>query len=91
METTMVKLYRIPSCKICDEVEGTLKEFKPIVYDCSLHRNKEIKIGFKRVLGKFFGYPIIVIQCGDMLLMVAGYYEEMLKDIKKTIREMRKN
>ncbi len=83
-----VKLYRIPECKLCDEVELNLKEFDISIYDCSRQTNKNAMIGLKRIFGKWFGYPIVVIQHEDIILLISGYYSELMKDIKKSIKEM---
>ncbi len=90
MAITTVKIFRIPECKLCDEMEKSLKEFKPLVYDCSKEKYKRTMRGAKRLFGKFFGYPIIIIQYEDILLVISGYYSSMINDIKRCIREMRR-
>ncbi len=90
MACVTVKVFRIPECKLCDEVERSLKEFEPMVYDCSKDKYKKIGKGISRMLGKFFGYPLIVIQYEDIFLGISGYYSEMMNDIKGTIRELRR-
>ena len=85
-----VKLYRIPKCSLCDKMEKDLKKFNPVIYDCSKHKNRKIMEGVKKITDKWFKYPLVVIQYEDLALMISGYYSEMINDIKKTIREMRK-
>ncbi len=85
-----IKIFRIPECALCDETEKSLKEFKPLVYDCSKNnKHKKAMAGVKRILGKFFGYPLVVVQYEDIILMISGYYSEILSELKKSIREMR--
>jgi len=83
-----VKLFRIPNCNLCNDIEQKLKEFELSIYDCSKKQNKTAMMGLKRIIGKWFGYPIIVIQCEDIMLLISGYYKEMITDIKKSVKEM---